>query len=331
MQRRILVLLVCTVTLPAPAVAQRAGRVREPIIDVHLHANLIGTSGAPGDTVCTDTEEFLSAEYGRPQANGSVTQRFRCRVRMFSASSDSVLMRRTIEILRRYNIYALTSGDLAPTWREAEPRRIWLDSHAEDTTKLRAALANGARALGEFGFQYSGLGPADSVPMSVFAFAAGNDLPIGVHVGPGPPGAPFIGMPSYRMRLSNPLQLEEVFSRYPTLRLYMMHAGWPMLNETIGMLYTYPQLYVDIGVLAWDLPRAEFYRYLRGLVDAGFTNRIMFGSDQMQWPDAIPASIRAIEQAPFLTQKQKRAIFYDNAARFLRLSEEEMRRHREGK
>lgn len=36
---------------------------------------------------------------------------------------------------------------------------------------------------------------------------------------------------------------------------------------------------------------------------------------------------RVIEAAPFLTDRQKRAILYDNAARLLRLSDEEIDRH----
>jgi uncharacterized protein len=47
----------------------------------------------------------------------------------------------------------------------------------------------------------------------------------------------------------------------------------------------------------------------------------------MIWPGIIEPSIEAIEQAPFLTQAQKRDIFYNHAARFLRLSKEEIARH----
>lgn len=47
--------------------------------------------------------------------------------------------------------------------------------------------------------------------------------------------------------------------------------------------------------------------------------RIMFGSDQMVWPEAIDVSIAAINEAPFLSAEQKRDILYNNAARFLRL------------
>ncbi len=40
-------------------------------------------------------------------------------------------------------------------------------------------------------------------------------------------------------------------------------------------------------------------------------------------------AIEAVETAPLLSSEQKRDIFYNNAARFLRLSEEQMAKHRE--
>jgi predicted TIM-barrel fold metal-dependent hydrolase len=39
----------------------------------------------------------------------------------------------------------------------------------------------------------------------------------------------------------------------------------------------------------------------------------------MIWPHAIEVAIDTIEEADFLTAEQKRDIFYNNAARFLRL------------
>ena len=46
---------------------------------------------------------------------------------------------------------------------------------------------------------------------------------------------------------------------------------------------------------------------------------VLFGSDQMVWPQAIERAIAGIESADFLTEEQKRMILHDNAARFLRL------------
>lgn len=74
-------------------------------------------------------------------------------------------------------------------------------------------------------------------------------------------------------------------------------------------------------------PRAAFYRYLQGNVQAGFGNRVMFGSDQMVWPGVMERSIAVIEEAPFLSEEQKRDVLYNDAARFLRLSEKEIARH----
>jgi uncharacterized protein len=83
-----------------------------------------------------------------------------------------------------------------------------------------------------------------------------------------------------------------------------------------------------LGLISFVLPRAEFHRYLERLFQAGFGKRVMFGSDQMVWPQAIERAIEGVESAPSLSPDQKRDIFYGNAARFLRLSDAEVaRRH----
>lgn len=106
-----------------------------------------------------------------------------------------------------------------------------------------------------------------------------------------------------------------------------MHYGSPLIDEMISMLGAYPQLYVDLGGIQWFYPRPYFYEQLRKFVDAGFEKRVMFGSDQMVWPGVIEPAMAIIEEAPFLSHEQKRDILYNNAARFLRLSKEEIARH----
>ena len=69
----------------------------------------------------------------------------------------------------------------------------------------------------------------------------------------------------------------------------------------------------------WMLPRMEFHGHLRRLVEASFGKRIMFGSDEMVWPETIKVAIESIESAEFLNEEQRRDIFCRNAARFLRL------------
>jgi hypothetical protein len=93
-----------------------------------------------------------------------------------------------------------------------------------------------------------------------------------------------------------------------------------MLDEMLALLYSHPQVNVDVGFISWALPRAEFHAHLRRLVEAGLGRRVMFGSDQMIWPETLPVAIEAIEVATFLSAEQKRDILHNNAARFLRLT-----------
>jgi hypothetical protein len=148
------------------------------------------------------------------------------------------------------------------------------------------------------------------------------DIPIGIHMGPGPPGVTYWAAPAYRMRLASMLLLEDVLAKHPKLRVWAMHAGWPLGDDAVAALYMHPQLYVDLGVIDYVLPKAEFYGYLKRLIDAGFEHRIMFGSDEMVWPEALSSSIDTIQQAPMLNVEQKRDILYNNAAKFFRLQQQ---------
>ena len=154
-----------------------------------------------------------------------------------------------------------------------------------------------------------------------FALAEELDIPVGIHMGPTKPGGIYKGYPEYRAALGDPLLLEEVLVRYPKLRVYVMHAGWPLLDQMIALMWAHPQVYVDCSVINWAVPRKAFHAYLERLVDSGFGERIMFGSDQMVWPEAIGMAIEGIESAGFLSAKQRRDILYNNAVEFFRLTE----------
>jgi len=189
--------------------------------------------------------------------------------------------------------------------------------HAEGRLDVLAEVTN----------QYAGIAPDDPRTEPYWALAEELDIPVGIHIGTGPPGVAYLGARGYRARLHSALTLEEVLISHRGLRVYIMHAGFPMPDDLLAVLYSYPQVYVDIGVIVYTQSRKAFYRYLRGITDAGFSHRVMFGSDQMVWPGVIERSIRTIEEAPFLSADTKRDILYNNAARFLRLSEDEIARH----
>ena len=89
-------------------------------------------------------------------------------------------------------------------------------------------------------------------------------------------------------------------------------------------MFMHPHVYVDIAMINYSLPRKEFHRYLKALVEAGFGKRIMFGTDAAVWPAAIEESIFALDEADFLSDGQRQDIYYHNAMRFFRWQESDL-------
>jgi predicted TIM-barrel fold metal-dependent hydrolase len=176
----------------------------------------------------------------------------------------------------------------------------------------------------------AGLTPSNAFFGPSYDLAEELEVPTAIHTGFPPPGSAYTYFPRARASLGSPFGAEDALVRHPDLRVYIMHAGYPFLEDTIAFLHAHPQVYVDIAEINWMIPREEFHEYLRRLLVSGFGKRLMYGSDQMFWPGVIERSIEAVDSAPFLSDEEKHDIFYGNAARFLRLSEEEIAKHHDG-
>jgi len=317
----------------APAQAQP----RPPIIDMHLHALAADQQGPPPLGMCTplDIPTWDPAQpYGATFM--AMLKQPACTDPVWSPKTDQEVMTQTIEVMKRRNIFGVLSGtpDRVADWMKAAPGRfipgfqfqIGRDTASPET--LRALRADGRLAvLAEVTNQYAGIAPDDARMEPYWALAEELDIPVGIHIGVGPPGVIYLGSTGYRARLHSALTLEEVLVRHPRLRVYIMHAGFPMLDDLLAVLYAHPQVHVDVGVIVYTQPRPAFYRYLRGIVEAGFGPRVMFGSDQMVWPGVIERAIAVIDEAPCLDAVAKRDVLYNNAARFLRLGKDEIARH----
>ena len=301
---------------------------RLPIVDMHLHAHRLADYGG-GRPVCANNSTILYEGLDPRQSvtADSLSRLKHCESPVPPATSDDALRTETFAMLERYNIVAVTAGplDRVTAWRAANSERIIPanpvgDPGSPTADDLRRLIGRGeVQVFAEVSPQYDGRSFDDASLEPYFALAEELDVPIGVHLGEGPYGAPYGPSPNYRAALTSPFQLEAVLVRHPKLRVYVMHYGSPLVDEMIAVMYAHPQVYVDVGGNVWQYPRPHFYAQLKRLMDAGLGKRIMWGSDQMIWPRAIEIAIQTIENAPFLTAGQKRDIFYNNAARFLRL------------
>jgi len=311
-----------------------------PIIDMHLHALPASVNGPPPIAICAPPIAWPARDPAKPWAAIFLEElkNPKCENPIWGPVTDKEVMDQTLDVLQKYNIYGVTSGSLVDDYMNSGGERILPGLQFSffnkdlDPDKVKTELSSGKyKVFGEVGIQYNGVSPSDSIFEPYAKIAEELDIPMGIHVGTGPPGAAYMpGLQNYRAKLHSPLVVEELLIRHPKLRIYLMHAGYPMIDDLLAVLWTHPQVYVDVGVICYAIPRPAFHSYLKSIVEAGYVKRVMFGSDQMNWPGTIEVGINSIYTADFLTEEQKRDILYYNAARFLRLSKEEMDRHHGG-
>lgn len=246
------------------------------------------------------------------------------------AQDSETLIHETLEAMDQYNVvkgYLFGPLENVYRWVDEAPGRfipspnIRGDPPSPDAELIRAEYQSGKiEAIGEVGTQYDGIPPNDIRLEPIFSLAEELDIPIITHTcGLGAP------RPSFRSALGNPLLLEDVVVKHPKLRLIVENAGYPFLSEITALMLQYPQVYADISTISWIISRESFHDYLESLMKGRYMNsigkRLLFGSDQMVWAETIGMAVDAVESADFLSEEQKRDIFYNNAARFLRLDE----------
>ena len=321
MKKFILILLIVSI---AKLANSQDGKL--PIIDVHMHGGY-------------KAGKFVLTEDGNPLPRPC--RPVPCERIPAQLSKAEQVIPRTLDEMRKFNIVLGIVTDAPPypkddrwifdQWQKADPDRFifgYYIRHPLDISlnHLRALLENNdIQVIGELGFQYSEIAIDDPILEPIFELADEFDAPVHVHLGSN--GRQIEG--GFPMYLGNPLRLEPVMRKHPNLRVIIENASFPFLQEIVALTSRYPNVYVDLSTKLWASPRSIIHHYLEELMNYGLGKKIMFGTDQMMWPEVIEIAIETIETADFLTEDEKRDIFYNNAARFLRLSEEQIAQHHE--
>ncbi|HEX6214322.1 MAG TPA: amidohydrolase family protein [Vicinamibacterales bacterium] len=305
-------LLIVFALLPSIATAQSTGPYRGPIIDVHLHAH---------------TQESLAQPVPNP-ATGEL-----------SPKTAEEHLTRSLAIMKERNVVlGIVSGSAladVEAWDAAAPDRIMKGISVDDPTRFmrpqdldRLLREKRLDVLGEVAAQYAGYSPSDPAFDAYWAVAAKHGVPVGIHTGGAPPGTPYTCCPKFRLALGDPLLLEDMLVKYPKLRVYVMHAGGFFPQNALMLMTMYQHVYVDISTLTWTPIAGDLLEpFLIEAKRRRLLDRVMFGSDQMRWPEAIALAIDRVNRLSFLTVEEKKDIFYDNAAQFLGLTAEEIARH----
>lgn len=300
-----------------------------PIIDVHVHAMKLNPAFA-NDMCPWFLSDMPGGDPNQPAPNFINTD---CANPLKAAKSDKEFQEALISTMKLLNMTIVASGDAAilREWQKALPGRVIpslsLSSSKEMSVKaFQDSMSSGFyKVLGEVAPQYQGMSPSDTSLDAYFAVAEKLNIPVGIHMGTGGNGTININNPKYRASLGNPFLLEDLLARHPKLKIWVMHAGYPMIDEMIALMGAHAYVYVDLAGMIWSYPLEEIHSYLKRLVQAGFGKRILYGTDLLVWPKLLETSIGVIENANYLSFEQKRDIFFNNAVRFFRLDESKFR------
>ena len=293
--------MLMTLLIGAAAVPSICARVREPIIDVHVHTY--------------ERDGRFDARVPNPGDGAPMT--------VFNGADHA---RATAEALRRAGVVRAIVGGRT---QAADARLVALDPERlrfgfkvsalptpADLAAIRSLREAGKLGMiGEVDYQYEGIRHDDPGLEPLWALAEELQVPIAVHSGAGPAGIIYHGSPLHRERIGDPASFEGVLVRHPHLKLIVMHAGFPFFDDMVALMQAYPQVYVDIGALDWADPAPGFHDYLRRLVMYGYGKRILFGSDQMVWPEGTALAISRVHAARYLTVEQRHDILFNNAVR----------------
>lgn len=286
-----------------------------PVIDIHLHVYSNESYWVGDDLTVFPNKVLTYPKTSDAHINAVVDQMAKNNIVLSNASGNFEALD---SLSRKYPGKFFPSIEIWPT-----PKLLG-DTKYLETLKLKIEKGD-IKGIGEVHNFYYGIAPNDPVMDTLYKIAVKYDLPIGIHFGLAPSGSQLSIFPDMRIEYGNPLMLQDVLIKFPKLRLNIMHAGLTVFeDETFGIMDMFPDVYVDIGALTWynGHTRESVKEFLIKACKYGYTDRIMFGSDEMVWPGSIGLSVDFIKNADFLTDKQKNDILYNNAAKFLRLSGE---------
>jgi len=261
------------------------------VIDVHLHS-------------------YTEKDFWVPKAlNG-----------LESSKSAMEHLEQTIKEMDKNKIeYAVICGTIESTERytKADIRFIPGYQDSQDTLipvkQFEEYVQSGRiKVFGEVMAVYKGRTLTDSMYQPYLSICEKYGIPVAYHSGGSFRDAQKMDLPKYRISLGNPFLIEDVLVKYPKLKLYLMHAGESFYENTLRMMDGYQNLYADLGVLMWMNPMTKDFavKFLKSAKEYGLIDRVMFGSDQMIWPEAITSSIEFLNALDFLSKEEKEMILY---------------------
>ena len=132
------------------------------------------------------------------------------------------------------------------------------------------------------------------------------------HTGQTGIGADLPGGGGVRLKLSNPMLLDDVAADFPDLTIIMAHPSFPWQDEALAVATHKPNVYIDLSGWSPKYFPPQLVRYANSLLQ----DKVLFGSDYpLITPDRWLSDFEKLEIKPQVRPK----ILKDNAVRVLKL------------
>ena len=177
---------------------------------------------------------------------------------------------------------------------------------------ITESVAEVERSVKEFGFKYVwfhplsfGLAPNDRRFYPLYQKCVELDIAVGFQVGHSAEVLP--------SDCGRPMLADDVAIEFPDLRINLSHTGWPWVDEWCSMLWRHPNVYGDISAY---YPKSLDERLIRFMDSSRGRDKVLFGTNGL----GLERCKRELLELD-IKEETKRAVLYDNVARFLKLEE----------
>jgi predicted TIM-barrel fold metal-dependent hydrolase len=283
---------------------------RVQAIDTHVHIEVDahGHSSLPDDLAAAASRYFRT-DGPRPDLDGIADyyRERRMAAVVFTVDATTNLGQAPISSAdiaqgaARNNDVLIPYGSVDPLRTDAadEMRRL-LDEHGVRGFKFHPTV--------------QGFSPDDERFFPLYELIEEAGVPALFHTGQTGIGAGMPGGRGLRLALSNPMLLDGVAARFPSLQIVMAHPSVPWQDEALSVATHKHSTWIDLSGWSPKYFPAQLVRYANSILK----DRILFGSD---FPLLTPERwIRDAETAGTFTPEVLPGIMKDNAARLLGLS-----------
>ncbi len=175
-------------------------------------------------------------------------------------------------------------------------------------------------------YPHSGFYPNDERLSRTYELCSRMGIPVVIHT----------GMKAVRwqwMKYNQPIYVDEIATNFPDLNIVMCHGGYPWVEEFLTVVYTNPNIWVDLTFMEYIEETFRFPGYVENTVrrlyemigpqrllwgsEGPFLNLPLFGSHD---PGNYPVSqYKLVKRFDFLNDQEKADILGNNAAVLLKL------------